>query len=82
MDKYKTGGTPADIQQVNNLQNENNDLKQKLKNLQDQIDLLKGNSTDQDILDKIKQLDLKEKLLNDKEETLRILEQELRTKGK
>lgn len=81
LDKYKAGGTAIDSQQLGNLQNENNDLKQKLKDLQDQIELLKGNGSDQSIIDRLKQLQLKEKLLSDKEDALRILEQELRPKG-
>lgn len=82
--KYQKGenleGTTIDSNELKKLQDENELLKQKISDLEKVIEYLKGETNDQSIIDKLKQLELKERLLNNKEETLNIFEAELRKK--
>lgn len=81
MEKYQKGEkTEIGTEDLNNLQAENQELKEKITELEQRIEYLKGETSDQSLLDKLKQLELKERLLNNKEQTLNILEQELRKK--
>ena len=90
LEKYKKGEnikeegediiTTVDSSELKKLQDDNQILKQKIEELEKIIKYLKGETDDQSIMDKLKQLELKERLLINKEETLNILEKELRQK--
>lgn len=72
--------TDEEYAKFNKTLTENRELTEKIKELERQIELLKSKIPEEDILNRLKQLELKEKLLNDKAETLKILEEELRKK--
>ena len=87
LEKYKKGENLEDKEEVTavidsdelkRLQDDNQILKQKIEELEKIIEYLKGEVSDQSIMDKLKQLELKERLLENKEATLNILEKELR----
>ncbi len=81
LDQYQKGEkVETSVEDLNKLQAENQELKQKITELEQRIEYIKGQITDKSLLDKLKQLELKERLLINKEQTLNILEQELRKK--
>jgi outer membrane protein assembly factor BamD (BamD/ComL family) len=78
----KNGGTIINNDNLKELENENNALKEQIRKLEEIIKTYENNSSYKDLTDKLKQLELKEQLLKSKEETLKILEEELRKKEK
>jgi tetratricopeptide (TPR) repeat protein len=64
------------------LQDENNELKNKIQIIENQMKEMQSTATDKDYIERLKQLQLKEELLKQKEETLKELDLRLRQKEK
>ena len=86
LDEYKKYGDEklsiAEKKKYKKIETESEELKKKIDKLERHIENLKSSASDKDFANRMKQLELKEKLLIDKEETLKILEKELRKKEK
>lgn len=85
IDMYEKGSkntSDADKDKMKSLEDENEELKLKISNLEKQISELSQNSSDGDYNEKMRQLQLKEELLSQKEETLMLFEESLREKEK
>lgn len=80
--KLNNGLSFTDSTKFKQLEQENQRLKEKIAELENQIKENNKNLTDDELSQKLKQLQLKESLLNNKEETLKIFEEELRKKEK
>ena len=82
IDSYeKNKDKSIDNDKVKKIVQENDNLKQKIAELEEKIKKLE-NFSDKDLTEKLKQLELKEKLLAQKEEALKLFEEDLREKEK
>ncbi len=83
LDQYKkSGGVVVNNDRIKELENENSALKEQIAKLEEIIKTYESNTSNRDLADKLKQLELKEQLLKTKEETLNVLEDQLRKKEK
>ncbi|HPO49996.1 MAG TPA: hypothetical protein PLO89_06685, partial [Spirochaetota bacterium] len=83
IDMYEKSGktiSTEDKQLIDSLRNENEELKAKIVNLEKNMNELSLGDASDDYNDRLRQLQLKEELLSQKEETLMLLEESLREK--
>jgi TolA-binding protein len=84
IEEYEKGRVSAlseqELEEYKSLKNENELLREKIEDMQRQMDEMSKGITDSTIQDQLQQIALKEELLKQKEEVLKILELELRKK--